>query len=250
MDFSTKSRARVVAGTIAGTLFCIVVSTGIDALGFSGLTDEQIRIYITKDVITPLFLGGFFFFVLLEKIRQLALAQNDLQRIASIDGLTATLNRKAYTMLVEAWLQKVNTAGVPRHGALLVIDADYFKKINDTYGHQTGDRALIHIAQAITGSVRKTDLVGRVGGEEFGVFLPDAPPETVSQIAERIRTTVQDFSASGEAHGEPLSVSIGGVCFRRDASFNELFSVADRQLYDAKASGRNRIAMFSLPAAA
>ena len=133
-----------------------------------------------------------------------------------------------------------------RFGSLLVIDADHFKLINDNLGHQTGDEALKLIASSIKGSLRDADIVGRIGGEEFGVFLPGAEETDASQVAERIRSTISSavFPEAGNRYN--LTVSVGGVSFRRRASFDELFSTADSHLYRAKANGRNQVAMTSL----
>src|SRR5690606_27358019 len=105
---------------------------------------------------------------------------------ASTDWLTTCLNRRAFTHLVSDHLEETEV------GAFLVIDADHFKFINDHFGHDRGDEALQLMADTIMASVREGDIVGRIGGEEFGVFLPDAGPETARQFGERIRRAVAD----------------------------------------------------------
>jgi len=149
-------------------------------------------------------------------------------------------------MLVEAYLRKAEDEARLRSGALLVVDVDHFKSINDTYGHDYGDRALKAIAASIRNAVRNGDMVGRLGGEEFGVLLAGADPGQARAIAERIRSSVADtVFASGNAR--PISVSVGGVTFRKPASYEALFRAADRQLYDAKGAGRNRVMLRKMP---
>src|SRR5690606_16976246 len=116
-------------------------------------------------------------------------------------------------------------------GALLVVDADHFKSINDRFGHASGDAALKLIAAAIRASVRASDIVGRLGGEEFGVFLPGAGHAEAHRIAEAVRQAVQmiEFDAGDERC--TLSVSVGGAVSGQAIGFGELFRSADQRLY-------------------
>jgi diguanylate cyclase (GGDEF)-like protein len=130
---------------------------------------------------------------------------------------------------------------------MLVIDVDHFKTINDRFGHDRGDEALKLIAGVIAANVRDTDLVGRLGGEEFCVFLPEQSREAVSMVAERIRVAISDavFAVGGEHH--PLSVSVGGAIFDGgSAHFKALYQGADERLYHAKRTGRNRVELSTL----
>lgn len=126
---------------------------------------------------------------------------------------------------------------------MLIIDADNFKSVNDHFGHDRGDEALIAIAKAIKDMLREPDLVGRLGGEEFGVFLPGASREQAELVAERIRQNVTAARFTPNGHTHPLSVSVGGAVFEKELPFAELFRLADQQLYAAKQSGRNRVAI-------
>jgi diguanylate cyclase (GGDEF)-like protein len=171
--------------------------------------------------------------------QQLKLANLKLDVLASTDWLTDTLNRRAFTNGASALLAE----GPDHRGTLLVIDVDRFKSINDQFGHEAGDEALQLLAKTIVASVRTGDLVGRIGGEEFGVFLPGATTEQAALVAERIRQSVNDatFAPSGAPHH--LSVSVGGAVFDRELPYAELFRLADQQLYAAKRDGRNRVAI-------
>ena len=127
--------------------------------------------------------------------------------------------------------------------ALLVIDADHFKTINDRFGHHRGDEVLQLIAEAIRSNVRDGDLVGRLGGEEFGVFMHGANDIIALHVGERIRKSINSLFVRSEGIAQRLSVSIGGATFAGAIGFAELFRVADTRLYEAKRQGRNRVLM-------
>lgn len=127
--------------------------------------------------------------------------------------------------------------------SILVADLDHFKRINDTYGHQAGDDALIHIARVLTRMTRTEDTVARIGGEEFAILLPDTNRLGAAVLAERIRSAVErDRFAVGD-QALPLTVSIGlashGV--EHVDTIDQLLNIADQRLYLAKKHGRNRI---------
>ena len=124
-----------------------------------------------------------------------------------------------------------------------MIDADDFKSINDLHGHDRGDEALQRIAATIKANVRDDDLVGRIGGEEFGVLLVGADFATAKGVAERIRhaITAIAFEPGGTEH--KLSVSVGGAAFDQIVEFGTLYRFADQRLYEAKRCGRNRVHM-------
>lgn len=183
----------------------------------------------------PWLLGGPIMFYLQMKSAQLREANRRLEELASTDGLTGLLNRRSFALRVGQAL------GGKRGGALLVLDADYFKTINDRFGHERGDEVLQMLAGAIRDGVRQKDFVGRLGGEEFGVYLDGAGFEAAWHIAERIRATVNGLIVSSDGVVQRLSVSIGGAIASDDSSFSQLFRVADERLYVAKNGGRNRV---------
>ncbi|WP_421917313.1 GGDEF domain-containing protein [Mesorhizobium sp.] len=157
------------------------------------------------------------------------------------DGLTGFLSREAFFDQMKRSRRQSDS------GALLLIDADHFKRINDTFGHLTGDEALVMISRTIQGSIRELDFVGRVGGEEFCVFLPSTSREEAATIAERIRASVEqiDFRPNGASrHG--LTVSIGVAMAQAGQSRTQLMRQVDRCLYEAKEQGRNRV-VFAQP---
>tara|TARA_B100000614_G_scaffold261441_1_gene291048 strand:+ start:9265 stop:10074 length:810 start_codon:yes stop_codon:yes gene_type:complete len=244
IDWSARGRARVWAFTAIGTAVCIAFAFAFDSYNFSSGGWNWGKDPFNNLVI-PLLLAPPFFYMLLSKMQQLAVAHTELMTVASTDSLTTLLNRRAFTEMVDGYMKRVEEAEKSESrntgGALLVIDVDHFKRVNDRFGHVTGDEALKLIAGTIRSAVRETDLVGRLGGEEFCVFIPGQSPELASATAERIRRAVvaADFSPGGARH--ELSVSVGGVAYDSQVPFSDLYRKADERLYAAKHNGRNRV---------
>jgi len=175
--------------------------------------------------------------------RELAVMHRKLAERARRDDMTGLLNRSAFIAAVD------KTRSTERRGSLILIDADNFKQINDTFGHLAGDRALVEIAEAIRGAAGKAPAIGRLGGEEFGVFANGSQMEA-HLLAEEIRRSVEEvqFAPDGGAP-IPLTVSIGVVEARAGAGFSEIMSEADQRLYEAKRRGRNTVVAGSRAAA-
>jgi len=230
--------------TIVGTIVCIAAAFAIDSNSFK-TGDWKWGTDPVNDFLIPLLIAPPFFFYLLNEIRQLAIAHHELMTVAMTDSLTSLLNRRAFTELVDGYLKRVAEISTETHGALLVVDVDDFKSINDRFGHDAGDEALRLIAESISMSVHDKDLVGRVGGEEFCVFVPKERPDYIPVIAERIRLTVNDIAFSVEGRRHDITVSVGGVTFDRAAPFADLYRSADERLYHAKNTGRNRVELCS-----
>ncbi|MBE7186380.1 MAG: GGDEF domain-containing protein [Methylobacterium mesophilicum] len=247
LDLSARGRARVVVLTALGTLLCIAVAFAVDSFSVETWTWHWGSDPVNNLVI-PLLLAPPFFFFLLNKLRELAEAHHELLVVSATDSLTSLLNRRAFTALVDAYLEKAEARLARTTGGLLVIDVDHFKAVNDSFGHESGDEALKLIADTIRSAVRETDIVGRLGGEEFCVFLPSGTVDATKQMAERIRLAVRaaPFAPEGKTH--PLSVSVGGAHFEWKASFSDLYRHADRKLYSAKRNGRNRVEIDDLAA--
>jgi diguanylate cyclase len=231
-----QSWSRVRRLTLVGTLACVLISVAFNATMFGDLGEAALRRSIVSATVLPILLGAPLFLYISLQVRGLAITNLRLGLVARTDSLTACLNRGAFTSKVSALLaQRPGNAG----GALLMIDADNFKAINDQFGHNAGDEALTAIARSIRTILRAGDLVGRMGGEEFGVYLPDVDQKSAEAIAERIRRSVNLAMFAPNGQQRPLSVSIGGVVFNGQTSFSELFRIADQRLYGAKQAGRN-----------
>jgi diguanylate cyclase len=226
--------------TLFGTLACIMASVTFNAAFFGGMEPSAVTRSLVSATVLPLLLGAPLFFYLSLRMRALAISNIRLGLVARTDSLTACLNRGAFTARVNASLE------TQQHGALLIIDADNFKQINDVHGHVAGDEALTVIARAIRSVVRAGDLVGRMGGEEFGVYLPGADAKVTQAIAERIRRSMSLAVFAPAGTPQMLSVSIGGAVFEAGATFQELFRLADQRLYAAKRGGRNQAVIADL----
>ncbi|TJW06456.1 MAG: GGDEF domain-containing protein [Mesorhizobium sp.] len=241
IDLSSTSWGRVIAVTIAGTAICIAAAFFVDSFNFPSLSPDALRWAQLTDLLLPLVLGGSFFFFLMFKMRQLAIAQKELSIVAATDSLTAVFNRGAFSMLVEAYLDQARSHSVVNAGALLIVDADHFKTINDRFGHDCGDQALKLIARTIQGQLRGADIVGRIGGEEFAVFLPGADSSQSWLVAEGIRRRIREVEFSPGERPCPLSVSIGGIAFSGPTTYADMFQAADKHLYKAKSNGRDQV---------
>lgn len=165
----------------------------------------------------------------------LTLAHSALEQKARIDAMTGALTR-------EAFLTELNAASADgRRGTLLLADADQFKRINDSFGHQTGDEALVAIAAAISTTTGVKDFWGRIGGEEFAIFLDDSGAEEAHAVAEALRLRAEATEIHREKGRVPVSISIGGVAVGAHFNIRQAIADADRRLYRAKHNGRNRV---------
>ncbi len=175
-------------------------------------------------------------------------AQERLRQLATTDGLTGLANRRRFLEALEHEVQRHRRYGTPL--ALVSIDVDRFKRVNDTWGHAVGDEVLRALAAICRAEVRDVDTVGRIGGEEFAVLLPDTAPEEATAVAERLRYAVE--AAPLLTSGGPLTVtlSLGVAASPPCDGADGLLREADRALYRAKAGGRNRVERaFDLPGA-
>lgn len=166
-----------------------------------------------------------------------------LETDASQDKLTNIANRRHFDMMLEQTWAQAMRSGVPL--SLIMVDIDYFKQFNDTYGHQAGDKCLVQVAKALSESARRaTDLVARYGGEEFVVLLNQTTRDDAYRLADKMRERVENLKIKNEATPSGyVTVSLGGITvFARD--YEEAASplqLADKALYQSKAAGRNQV---------
>jgi diguanylate cyclase (GGDEF)-like protein/PAS domain S-box-containing protein len=168
----------------------------------------------------------------------------ELHELATIDHLTQLPNRRHFTMQSEIELTRIRTAetGV---AAMLMLDLDHFKVLNDRWGHALGDRALSHFAELLRTETRAGDLVGRIGGEEFAAVLPQTTTGDAVAFAQRIQRRLAQFPLIDGNEPVSLTVSIGVDTLRAtDAGAYQALSRCDKALYVAKARGRNRIEIY------
>jgi diguanylate cyclase (GGDEF)-like protein len=167
-------------------------------------------------------------------------SQRELELAARIDHLTGIYNRGAVEAMALRMIAASQRHGVPM--SLMVVDIDHFKRINDELGHAAGDKALLATVQMLQTLVRACDLLGRLGGEEFVVLMPDTDAIQARRAAERMRVAVECTPVSFFGTFRSLTVSIGVAEFRvEDEGFGRLLQRADHALYAAKHSGRNRV---------
>ncbi len=165
----------------------------------------------------------------------------DLQAAASQDPLTGVANRRTFDHWLPKQIQICQASDTPF--ALVILDLDHFKQINDTHGHPFGDEVLQKAAQAMVEAVRQDDIVARVGGEEFAVLIKGAVPNVARVVAERIRGSVgrAELRVDGRDEPVPISASAGLANMRPDDTMDTLYGRADRALYLAKRGGRDRL---------
>lgn len=174
-------------------------------------------------------------------------AQALLEHQASIDVLTGIRNRRRFYEDAELEFMRARRQGQPL--AALMLDADYFKKVNDSYGHDVGDLVLKNLAQTMAQTLRGIDLLGRVGGEEFALLLPQTHLDAALEVAERLRLTLEECAVplpeGGSIH---FTVSLGlAMLTPEDHRFSDLLKKADLALYQAKQQGRNRVVVYLRP---
>ncbi len=167
-----------------------------------------------------------------------------LSELALTDELTKVANRRCFVDSVEAELARCQRNEKP--AALLLLDLDFFKSVNDTYGHHAGDEVLKATANRIKKALREYDMFGRIGGEEFAVFLTETEPATALHVAERIRVILADYPIKAGIAELCVTTSIGIALTHGESSFEELYLQADSALYMAKRNGRNRAELFAL----
>jgi len=178
---------------------------------------------------------GYTAYRLARRVRQ---ANDLLSTLSTLDGLTRLPNRISWEQAVANEFQRCRRIG--HSAAVMMLDIDHFKAVNDAHGHQTGDAALRAVAAILRDSMRLHDVPGRYGGEEFGVVLPGIDEAGAAAIAERIRRRIEQ-SVLDDAHGVRVTVSIGYAALEpQDNDHGAWIAHADRALYAAKAAGRNR----------
>ena len=162
------------------------------------------------------------------------------EETARTDGLTGLSNRRAYDAELPVFIERARAGG--KGLALLAIDLDHFKPVNDTLGHAAGDLVLREVGKILREKVRKTDLACRIGGDEFTVLLSDLNLEMAQKRAEVLRAAIGSFPHPGNDQGIRITTTMGGAIYRAPETIEEFMHRADEALYAAKRAGRNRVA--------
>jgi diguanylate cyclase (GGDEF)-like protein len=164
----------------------------------------------------------------------------ELERLATTDGMTGIYNRRHFLTLADREWTRARRYGRPI--SFLMIDIDFFKSINDDFGHQVGDEMIVHLANLARDCKRECDVLARIGGEEFALLLPETDLQQAQVVAERLRSEVAAKSLVVASRSIPATVSIGvATLVAAMSDISDLMKAADQALYDAKHAGRNRV---------
>lgn len=233
--------AYMINGKISGLLYTLSSIAIILIANFT--VDLHLSDVSIHSAILGLVIGSFLSYVYTNKIlnyeTSLKQQNSSLSVLASTDYLTGIMNRRMFNQISEHYFQTAQKDHLSL--TLLLLDLDHFKKINDTYGHQTGDQLLICFVQTVKSLLRKSDIFSRIGGEEFAILLSQIDKQDAYLLAEKIRQAVENITIHYEGHHVYIRTSIGiSQNKASDTSFDDIFSRSDMALYKAKQEGRNR----------
>lgn len=234
--YRAYSKHNVGDGIIAGAALLMVSSVPLAFYQLFAAQDLQLARVITFGAYTwafALLAIGFLTSVLIEY-------QQHLSHLAVEDPLTGLLNRRGMEDALRVSMARANREDAET--AAMVIDIDHFKNVNDSFGHDTGDKVIRAVAAILERMSRASDVVARTGGEEFMLILPDTDSNAARLVAERIRLALCERPLLVDQQSIPVTVSIGVTCSRGDTSLDTLCQEADRAMYLAKRGGRNRVA--------
>jgi len=196
------------------------------------------------------FNGERYFFALARDVTETEKLKKHLSKLAMTDELTDLYNRRAFLSSLNKELTRAERSS--QNLSIFMVDVDFFKNINDQYGHHGGDIALQHFARIVKDLMRNEDTVSRFGGEEFAVLLPNTGINEALNIAERLRKAIEDSFVTNDNDDREIhfTVSIGVAMLdeKRVTSATTLLNNADQALYNAKESGRNRVMLYSINA--
>ncbi len=220
-----------------GTMTTLVFLTTQDQNQFYEYIPYSLTITISVAFVVSL---PVIFYILLQR-RKLDIAYEKLEHMVRFDPLTGALSRRAFFEDIEETLMRPQEAG--QSNAVAFLDLDYFKKVNDSFGHAVGDEVLRVLGDVFKDQFQRGEIVGRLGGEEFGVFLPEC---SLAHAEKRMQRLIDEFKkraevVSGEAVNCTLSVGVAASSTIRD--LDTLLGKADEQLYRAKQEGRNCVAV-------
>jgi diguanylate cyclase len=232
---SNTDYGKIAFSSLALTLLLIMLVVGMDYSNLVQLSGDMYWTSMRNDLVIPSVTGFPAFFFVFRRFRLLARAKRKLETLANCDGLTGALNRRAFQEAVDAAL------GRPQYTAcaMLIVDIDHFKSVNDRFGHDMGDQALIAVTRVIAESTQDEEVFGRLGGEEFVLFLPRTTLALAKLKAEHIRAAIESNPFGLRHLKSPITVSIGVAVATETPTFTSLYKEADSCLYQAKRSGRN-----------
>lgn len=213
-----------------------------------GVIDQQRTLLYISAIFLILILVFSFFLWHLNRLRRksnkaLYLLNEQLYETATTDGMTKLYNRRHFVESAQIQIAQLKRTGYD--GSVLMMDIDFFKTVNDRYGHAMGDQAIIAVANVFRENLRQHDLLGRLGGEEFSMLIANCPLEKVLEIAERLRAEVEKMDVVFQSNMVNLTISIGVARLSsEDDNIENVLQRADQALYQAKNSGRNKVHLY------
>jgi diguanylate cyclase (GGDEF)-like protein len=242
--FASNGRPTKSEWVMGLSFLAISITAFVRLCSFAFHISEQSSELFNPDIFNGIVFGLFFLSILILTF-SFSLMINDkfmeeIMRLATLDSLTETYNRAAMETLSVKEIERAKRYKFPL--SFLLLDLDHFKRVNDNYGHQVGDLTLKKVVEITTNELRQHDILGRFGGEEFTVLLPDTDLISAKIVAERIRNTVKQTKFYAGEKPFRITVSIGLATFNHETDdFQELFRRADLGLYKAKQTGRNQV---------
>lgn len=236
-DWRTCSTLQRLIG-VNDVLFCAVMIVR----AWASVTDPDSSLFRPTVVHGIAFITGYclliingFGFLLLCKHKD----DRKMVELATIDSLTGLFNRRAFFERTES--ARALSVRLQKPFALMMLDIDHFKRLNDRFGHATGDEALCVFAHTVRGKLREHDIMGRLGGEEFALAMPGTDLAGALQAAERLRAAVSEAAVLTDGNSYTMTVSVGVVLVDPQEHINSALARADRALYAAKSGGRDRV---------
>lgn len=245
---------RVTVATALSVAASVLITLGIYYVATGSFTTSNLGLMIATiapALIAPI--GSWKYISLSYRLRQ---ANERLKVLSELDSLTSTLNRRTFMEVADKHLSLAARHSFPT--SLMVLDFDHFKQVNDQHGHAMGDKVLVQTINVIRETIRETDVIARIGGEEFILLLPHTAREGALLLAERILQVVRNNQVSikeiSHRHDSvaqialQVTVTIGGAtCETSSTNLDEMMSHADRLLYAAKQAGRDRFIIEAMP---
>lgn len=233
-----------VRGVVLITAVSVLLSLAVTAtVGAAAGRLDRLAVDLLVASLVPLIVAPLVSGAALGLLAEVEAARAALREVAVRDGLTGLYNRRFFAARLEAEIQRTRRHPAPLSVALVLVDVDHFKRINDTRGHAVGDEVLHRVAQALQAQVRPYDIAARFGGEEFVLMLPGSSAGEGAAVAERVRQAVEALQLPCLGEGAPPQVTVSlGVAALQAApdDADALLRRADAALYQAKRDGRNR----------
>ncbi len=243
--FRIQNKRGVFWAMVITTAAAIAASLAVTRLVYflAGVDDPQrVATSLAVSAVVPLVIAPIFAAVGFGQMLSLSRAKSKVERLSHTDSLTQVHNRTYFSSQAGRELSLAARQGYPV--SLLLIDLDHFKLVNDRFGHLTGDELLKACARAIGQSLRREDILGRLGGDEFMVLAPYSDGQSASLLAERIRRAVAAARVKVDGREVEATASIGAASMNHRAlSLDDLIKLADRAMYQAKTAGRNQVAL-------